>query len=69
MTTSDTAILVASCDRYSDLWGPFFGVLAKRWPDCPLPIYLGMNHRGLRRRLLICARRRLIESLHADEPE
>ena len=45
MTTSDTAILVASCDRYSDLWGPFFGVLAKRWPDCPLPIHLGANHK------------------------
>lgn len=37
------AILVPSCDSYSDLWQPFFQCLFKYWPDCPFPLYLGAN--------------------------
>lgn len=37
-------LLVVSCDRYADLWRPFFYVFRKRWPDCPFPFYLGTNH-------------------------
>ena len=40
------AILVVSCDRYSDLWDPFFEIFRKRWPDCPYPVFLGANHRA-----------------------
>jgi hypothetical protein len=36
-------LLVVSCDKYADLWPPFFALLAKRWPDCPFPIWLGTN--------------------------
>lgn len=39
------AIVVASCDKYSDLWEPLFGEFFKYWPDCPYPIYLVANHK------------------------
>jgi hypothetical protein len=39
----DTALLVVSCDRYRDLWVPFFTLLFRYWPDCPFPIFLGAN--------------------------
>lgn len=37
------AMLVISCDKYSDLWPIFFGCWFKYWPNCPLKIYLGSN--------------------------
>jgi hypothetical protein len=37
-------ILVVSCDKYSDLWKPFFTIFRKRWSDCPYKVYLGTNH-------------------------
>lgn len=40
------AILVVSCDKYSDLWGPFFYLFRKFWPDCPFNVYLLSNKRG-----------------------
>lgn len=38
-------VLVVSCDRYADLWRPFFQVFRKQWPDCPFSLYLGSNHK------------------------
>jgi glycosyltransferase involved in cell wall biosynthesis len=35
------AVLVVSSDGYKDLWGPFFSLFRKYWPDCPFPVYLG----------------------------
>jgi len=43
MTTKQTALLVASCDKYADVWPPFFGLFFRYWPDCPFPVYLGAN--------------------------
>ena len=40
---SDTSILVASCDKYADLWRPFFNLMWRYWPDSPFKIYLGAN--------------------------
>ena len=40
------AVLVVSCDKYRDLWGPFFDLFRKFWPDCPFPTYLVCNHGG-----------------------
>ena len=37
------AIIISSCDKYADLWEPFFTLLFKYWPDCPFPIYLVSN--------------------------
>lgn len=42
----DAALLVASCDKYSDLWEPFFTLFHRHWPDCPFPIFLGSNRRS-----------------------
>ncbi len=42
---SKTAILIPSCDKYSDLWRPFFHIFWQQWPDCPFPIYLGSNEK------------------------
>lgn len=28
-------LLVSSCDGYSDLWRPYFNLIASYWPDCP----------------------------------
>ena len=42
--TSNIAVLVASCDKYQDLWKPFFTLFFRYWQDCPYPIYLGSNH-------------------------
>lgn len=38
-------IVVASCDKYSDLWEPLFGEFFRHWPDCPYPVYLVANHK------------------------
>jgi len=37
------AILVISCDKYSDLWEPCAKVFNKFWPDCPYDKYLASN--------------------------
>jgi len=36
----DCTILVASCDKYSDLLGPFVRLFKKYWPDCPFELML-----------------------------
>ena len=38
------AVLVSSCDKYQDLWEPFFTLFFRYWQDCPYPVYLGTNH-------------------------
>ncbi len=40
---SSFPLLVVSCDKYADVWPYFFGLLRRRWPDCPFPILLGSN--------------------------
>jgi hypothetical protein len=40
---ADVPVLVVSCDRYADLWYPFFQLFWRRWPDCAGPVYLGTN--------------------------
>jgi len=37
---SNTAIIVAARDSYSDTWDAFFTLFFKYWPDCPYPVYL-----------------------------
>lgn len=45
MDVSQTPVLVVSCDRYADLWRPFFKIFWHYWPDCPFPVYLGANYK------------------------
>lgn len=40
---SKLAVLVLSCDKYSDLWDGFFFHFWKHWSSCPYPVYLGSN--------------------------
>lgn len=40
---SEFAVLILSCDKYSDLWEPFFSQFWKNWPNCPYKVYLGSN--------------------------
>lgn len=37
------AILVLSCDKYSDLWNDFFNLKEKFWPNCPYKCYLATD--------------------------
>lgn len=37
------AVLIMSCDKYSDLWEPFFKLFWRFWPDCPFNVYLLSN--------------------------
>jgi len=45
--TRACAVLVPSCDKYSDLWEPFFRCFWRFWPDCPFDVHLLSNHCGL----------------------
>jgi hypothetical protein len=45
VNASGAGVLVVSCDQYSDVWGPFFTLFWRYWPDCPYPVYLGANFR------------------------
>lgn len=38
------AVLVVSCDNYSDVWQPFFELFRRFWGDCPFTVYLLTNH-------------------------
>ncbi len=38
------AVLVVSCDNYSDVWQPFFELFKRFWGNCPYPVYLLTNH-------------------------
>jgi hypothetical protein len=40
---NDVTIVVVSCDKYKDLWTPFFHCFFKYWSDCPYPVYLASN--------------------------
>lgn len=40
------SVLIPSCDKYSDLWRPFFTMFWRNWPDCPYRVYLGSNYQA-----------------------
>ncbi len=40
---AQAAVLVASCDNYSDVWSVFFELYHRFWPDNPLNTYLLTN--------------------------
>lgn len=39
------AILVITCDKYSDFWEPCAQIFNKFWPNCPYDKYLMSNHK------------------------
>mgnify|MGYP001243266309 CR=1 FL=1 len=40
---ADVAVVVLSCDRYRDLWRPFFELFFRNWAGCRYPVYLFSN--------------------------
>lgn len=42
---NSVAILVLSCDKYADIWDPFFTNFYKKWADIKYPVYLLSNNR------------------------
>lgn len=44
------AVLIVSCDKYSDLWDPFLRAFDRYWPDCPFTVSLLSSHIHLERR-------------------
>lgn len=40
MESAKCTVLVLSCDRYSDLWDPFFKLFSLFWKDCAYPVVL-----------------------------
>jgi hypothetical protein len=49
----DCAIVVPSCDAYSDLWEPFLRLLDKYWLDRSMPIYFGTNELSVQGRVVV----------------
>lgn len=41
MAEDNLAVLIMSCDQYSDLWPSFFYYFWNYWPNCPYPVFLG----------------------------
>lgn len=49
----ELTIVVCSCDRYDDLWYPYFEIFKNQWKDCKYPIILNTEskkyeHDGLK---------------------
>jgi hypothetical protein len=40
------SIIIPSCDKYSDLWEPFFELFWRFFPDCPFNVYLISNEKS-----------------------
>jgi hypothetical protein len=43
---TDLGVVVLSCDKYRDLWPPYFESFFRAWPDCPFKIHLAANSRS-----------------------
>ncbi len=44
--TDDIAVLILSCDKYSDIWPVFYSFFFKYWGDCPFKIYNASNYQS-----------------------
>ncbi len=44
MEKDNLAVLIVSCDKYADLWNPFFKMFRIFWTQCIYPVYLGSNN-------------------------
>lgn len=43
----ETALVISSCDAFSDCWLPMIFSLHKNWPECPYPIFIISNFKKL----------------------
>lgn len=44
---SKLAVVVQTCDKYHDLWAPFYTLFRRYWPDCAYPVYHVTEGRSL----------------------
>ncbi len=42
--TENISILIVSCDKYQDMWEPYFFLFDKNWSNCPYKVYLMTNY-------------------------
>jgi len=42
----NVAVVLVSCDKYQDLWQPFFSLFQKFWSSCPFKLYLISNEKS-----------------------
>ncbi len=59
---SDVAVVVLSCDKYSDLWKPFFELYFRNWSSVDLPVYLCANRQ-------VFEDARVITALSGEDPD
>lgn len=45
MLNGKLAIVILTCDHYSDLWKPFFQLFDKHWKNSPYKVYLASNEK------------------------
>lgn len=43
IANNEIALVVLSCDNYSDLWPLFISQFEKNWPDCPFDKFISTN--------------------------
>lgn len=50
------AVVIASCDSYSETWEPYNTLFERFWPDCPFPVYLVSNEEEFRSQRILSLR-------------
>lgn len=43
----EVAVVISSCDYFSDCWAPMISSLSQCWPDCKYPVYVVSNHQEI----------------------
>ncbi len=43
---NNTSVVVVSCNKYKEVWDPFFILFNKYWPDCPYKVYFLTDLQG-----------------------
>ena len=44
MSENSCAVLVHSCDKYSEAWELFFSLFFRAWKECPFQVYLSTEY-------------------------
>jgi hypothetical protein len=47
MVNKKIAVLIITCDNYSDLWEPCIKMFNKFWPECPYDKYIMSNNKSI----------------------
>lgn len=47
-SVSEFALIILSCDKFHDVWGPLVYSFERYWSDCPFQIFLLNNHKKIK---------------------